>query len=103
MVRFADRYWVVDGHNRVALALYANQSEIDATVVELVPVGGRRTEAIGSMSVTTAGSLSVRAAAAGLPTSGALGHEDAPFAEREVHGGSDSNAPDEPRHPDEGG
>ncbi len=30
VVKYADRYWVVDGHNRVALALYGGQLEIDA-------------------------------------------------------------------------
>jgi hypothetical protein len=36
VLRFADRYWVVDGHNRVAAALYTGQREIDADVVELI-------------------------------------------------------------------
>jgi hypothetical protein len=35
VVRFGDRYWVMDGHNRVALALYGDQPEIDANVVDL--------------------------------------------------------------------
>jgi hypothetical protein len=35
VVRFDNRYWVVDGHNRVAAALYNGQLEIDANVVEL--------------------------------------------------------------------
>lgn len=35
VVRYDDRYWVMDGHNRVALALYADQPEIDANVVDL--------------------------------------------------------------------
>ena len=35
VVRYGDRYWVVDGHNRVALALYEDQPEIDANVVDL--------------------------------------------------------------------
>ena len=40
------RYWVVDGHNRVALALYTGQVGIDANVVELV----RRVRAAPSRS-----------------------------------------------------
>ena len=40
VVRSHDAYWVLDGHNRVALALYAGQLEIDANVVELVLSGG---------------------------------------------------------------
>jgi hypothetical protein len=35
VVRYGDRYWVLDGHNRVALALYEDQPEIDANVVDL--------------------------------------------------------------------
>lgn len=50
VVKYAGGYWVIDGHNRVGLALYAGQVAIDATVVELVPPGGRRTEPIGSLA-----------------------------------------------------
>ena len=35
VVKFDDTYWVVDGHNRVAAALYNGQPEIDAVVREL--------------------------------------------------------------------
>jgi hypothetical protein len=35
VVRYGDRYWVMDGHNRVSLALYEDQPEIDANVVDL--------------------------------------------------------------------
>jgi hypothetical protein len=38
--RYAGRYWVLDGHNRVAAALYVGQREIDANVVELVAPDG---------------------------------------------------------------
>jgi len=37
VVRFAGRYWVDDGHNRVAAALYNGQLAIDANVVDLGP------------------------------------------------------------------
>jgi hypothetical protein len=37
VVRYAGRYWVVDGHNRVAAALYNGQLGIDADVVDLDP------------------------------------------------------------------
>ena len=50
VVKYADGYWVVDGHNRVALALYAGQQEIDASIVELVPPGGQRTEQFESLA-----------------------------------------------------
>ena len=38
--RYADRYWVLDGHNRVAAALYTGQREVDADVIELIPPDG---------------------------------------------------------------
>ena len=37
VLRFDGRYWVLDGHNRVAAALYVGQLEIDANVIDLVP------------------------------------------------------------------
>jgi len=63
VVRFADSYWVIDGHNRVALALYANQGDIDASVVELVPPGGRRIEPIGTLEAEVEAARPVRALA----------------------------------------
>jgi hypothetical protein len=35
VVRFGGKYWVLDGHNRVASALYDGQLSIDANVTEL--------------------------------------------------------------------
>ncbi len=35
LIKFGDGYWVVDGHNRVAAALYTGQDEVDAVVQEL--------------------------------------------------------------------
>jgi hypothetical protein len=58
--KYDGRYWVTDGHNRVALALYANQPEIDASVVELVPPGGQRTESIGTLEAEVHASRAVR-------------------------------------------
>ena len=58
--KYADGYWVVDGHNRVALALYGGQVAIDASVVELVPRGGRRTESLGSLASELESSRVVR-------------------------------------------
>lgn len=37
VVRYAGRYWVTDGHNRVAAALYNDQVQIDANVTNLGP------------------------------------------------------------------
>jgi hypothetical protein len=50
VVKYGDGYWVLDGHNRVALALYGGQQEIDASIVELVPPGGQRTEPFESLA-----------------------------------------------------
>jgi len=72
VVKHADRYWVVDGHNRVALALYGGQVGMDASVVELVPMGATRTEPIGSLAATAAESRAVRTAASGQRPSDAL-------------------------------
>jgi hypothetical protein len=63
VVKYDSGYWVIDGHNRVALALYAGQPEIDATVVELVPDGAKATEPRGSLAATSTESAAVRAAA----------------------------------------
>jgi ApbE superfamily uncharacterized protein (UPF0280 family) len=60
VVKYDGGYWVIDGHNRVALALYAGQVDIDATVVELVPPGGQRTEPIGTLAAEVEASRSVR-------------------------------------------
>lgn len=63
VVRYGDCYWVNDGHNRVALALYSNQQDIDASVTELVPPRGRRTEPIGTLEAEMEAARPVRARA----------------------------------------
>jgi hypothetical protein len=78
VVKSADRYWVVDGHNRVALALYGGQLEIDANVVELVPPGGQRTEPILSLAASAAESRSLRTAGRGHRPSDALSMDQSP-------------------------
>jgi hypothetical protein len=75
--KYGGRFWVVDGHNRVALALYGGQVAIDANVVELVPLGERRTEPIGSLAPSVAASRAVRAAGSGQRPSLELTREDA--------------------------
>jgi hypothetical protein len=76
VVKHGGRYWVIDGHNRVASALYNGQPEIDATIVELVPPGERRTEPVVELAPTLSGSRTLRTRAEGRPASGALAHED---------------------------
>ena len=82
VLKFGDRFWVVDGHNRVALALYNGQPEIDATITELVPPGGRRTEPILELAPTIGGSRALRTAGQGQRPSELLSHEDAVSRER---------------------
>ena len=65
VLRYADRYWVLDGHNRVALALYAGQVAIDANVVELVPPGARSSERSGDLAAVLTGSRAIRTAGEG--------------------------------------
>lgn len=76
VVKHGGRYWVIDGHNRVALALYNDQPEIDASIVELVPPGERRSEPVLELASTMTGSRTLRTRGEGRPASDALAHED---------------------------
>jgi hypothetical protein len=84
VVKHGGRYWVIDGHNRVASALYNGQPEIDATIVELVPPGERRSEPVLDLAPTLSGSRTLRTRAEGRPASGVLGHEDRRAPDRDV-------------------
>jgi hypothetical protein len=75
VVKYGGKYWVVDGHNRVGLAKYMGQVDIDANITELVPSGARRTEPIVSLAPGAADSLSLRAAASGSRVSSDLAAE----------------------------
>jgi hypothetical protein len=66
-ILYAGGYWVLDGHNRVAAALYAGQIQIDANVTELVPPGAVSTERPGSLASTVIDGRVVRTAGAGRP------------------------------------
>ena len=50
VVGFGDRYWVLDGHNRVAVALYGGQLSIDANVTDLRLPGEARSEPPSSLA-----------------------------------------------------
>ena len=65
VVRYKDRYWVLDGHNRVAAALYAGQVGIDANVVELVPPGASTSAPPRHLAPVLTGSRALRTAGAG--------------------------------------
>jgi hypothetical protein len=69
VVRYGDDYWVLDGHNRVAAALYAGQIGIDANVVELVPPGASPSSRPGHLAAVLTGSRALRTAGAGRPVS----------------------------------
>jgi hypothetical protein len=65
VVRFGDRYWVLDGHNRVASALYDGQVGIDANVVELVRPGASPSERPTALAPVLTGSQALRTAGTG--------------------------------------
>jgi hypothetical protein len=44
LMKYEGEYWVVDGHNRVAVTLYANGVGLDAMVTELVALDGQTSE-----------------------------------------------------------
>ena len=44
LIKYDNDYWVVDGHNRVAVTLYSNGVGLDAMVTELVPLDGQTSE-----------------------------------------------------------
>jgi hypothetical protein len=59
---YDDRYWVIDGHNRVAQALYSGQASIDADVTELVAPGRQRSDPPESFASFVDDSRELRAA-----------------------------------------
>lgn len=67
LTKFGDGYWVVDGHNRVAAALYIGQGEMDAVVQEL-RLPGMPAEPKTPIAAVLEGSLDLRAAGAGKRT-----------------------------------
>jgi hypothetical protein len=62
VVRFGDRYWVLDGHNRVASALYGGQISMDANVTDLRLPGQSRSEPPSSLAAQVADHRDLRAA-----------------------------------------
>jgi hypothetical protein len=66
LVKFDGEFWVVDGHNRVASALYSNGAGLDAMVTELVPLDGQTSERPSSLLSFFPEAGEMRAAAQGL-------------------------------------
>jgi hypothetical protein len=75
VLKYGDDYWVVDGHNRVASALYGGQLQIDANVTEMIPPGGRPSERPATLAPVLTGSQALRTAGRGERV-GQLSHED---------------------------
>jgi len=65
VVRYGDDYWVVDGHNRVAAALYGGQQAIEANVVERVPSGHQTSERPTDLAGVLTDSRAIRTAGKG--------------------------------------
>lgn len=86
VVKYAGNYWLEDGHNRVALALYAGQITIDANVTELIPPGGQRTEPILSLASSAAESRAVRTAGRGYRPSDELAMDSEPPSTESLEG-----------------
>jgi hypothetical protein len=64
LIKFGDDYWVVDGHNRVAAALYTGQIELDAAIQEL-RLPGMPSAGPHALAPVLEGSLDLRDAGAG--------------------------------------
>jgi hypothetical protein len=67
LVKYGDGYWIEDGHNRVAAALYNGQQDIDAVVRELRQPGyvDDDTDTIATLAPVAAVGSELRAAGAG--------------------------------------
>ena len=72
VLKTSDGYWVLDGHNRVAAALYTGQKDIDAlvTAVRLPGEPSEPVEPAGSLEAMFADADELRAAATGRLTRG---------------------------------
>ena len=62
IVQFGDRYWVLDGHNRVASALYGGQLSIDANVTDLRLPGESGSDPPSSLAAQVEDHRNLRAA-----------------------------------------
>ena len=82
LLRHAEGYWVEDGHNRVAAALYQGQVEIDANVMELVAPGAYTTLSSDTLAPVLESTRELRSAA----------QADFAHVEGEVHPHRDEDA-----------
>jgi hypothetical protein len=65
LIKYEGDYWVVDGHNRVAAALYDNGAGLDAMITELVPLDGSTSERPRNLLSYLGEAAALRAAAQG--------------------------------------
>ena len=108
VVQTPEGYWVVDGHNRVALALYGNQDDIDASVTHLhIPGTSDEDVHVGSMASMLDDSRQLRAAGQGMLSRGATarpqrrGAPEEPPGAAEGPAGSPEDPPGAPEGPSE--
>ncbi len=102
--KFDGRYWVVDGHNRIAAALYEGQLAIDAVVQEVVSPGAPPPSERASLALEVAEGAAIRTAATGQHASlelrrdleGGLGHPDIRTEASSEPVGPVADAPDGP-------
>lgn len=85
LIKFGDTYWVVDGHNRVAAALYNGQVAIDAVVDELRLPGVARDRTPISIASALEGSSDLRQAGAGRLTRTSVRPQRLPAARAPDH------------------
>lgn len=78
LIKFGDEYWVVDGHNRVAAALYTGQIGVDANVLEARMPGVPAEPTRGDLAPYLENSLELRQAGAGRFVRGAVVPEPLP-------------------------
>jgi len=85
LIKYDGEYWVVDGHNRVAVTLYANGVGLDAMVTELVSMDGQTSERPRNLLSYLGETGELRAAASGhRPAIGMRQVEQASAAEAAV-------------------
>lgn len=78
LIKFGDEYWVVDGHNRVAAALYTGQMGLDANVLEARMPGVPSEPTQGNLAPYLENSLELRQAGAGRLVRGTVRPEPPP-------------------------
>ena len=96
LIKYDGEYWVVDGHNRVAVTLYANGVGLDAMVTELVSMDGQTSERPRNLLSYLGETGELRAAASGhRPAIGMRQVEQASAAEAAVVPEDEREARDE--------